>query len=316
MGKPTTTTIKTDPYQRVTERILADLERGVTPWTRPWSAEALAGRVTRPLRATGEPYGGINVILLWMEAVAGGYASPSWMTYKQAQAFGGQVRRGETGAPVVYYGTATKRAEGAGSGSGTGELFEGEEGREVRFLKSYTVFNVAQIDGLPDRFHAVPAEAPALPACERVDAAEAWFAAIDATVEHGGTKAYYAAGTDRIQLPPFEAFRDAHGYYATRGHETVHWTSHAARLARSFGRERWGDEGYAREELVAELGAAFLAADLGLALEPREDHAAYLASWIRVLQNDRRAIVSAAAHAERAVRYLHELQPAERREAA
>ena len=108
--------------------------------------------------------------------------------------------------------------------------------------------------------------------------------AIGATVEHGGTKAYYAAGTDRIQLPPFEAFRDAHGYYATRGHETVHWTSHPTRLARSFGRERWGDEGYAREELVAELGAAFLAADLGLALEPRADHAAYLASWITVLQ--------------------------------
>ena len=316
MGKPTTSTTKADPYQRVTERILADLERGVTPWTRPWSAEALAGRVTRPLRATGEPYGGINVILLWMEAVAHGYTSPSWMTYKQAQAFGGQVRRGETGAPVVYYGTATKRAEGAGSGTSTGEMFEGEEGREVRFLKSYTVFNAAQIDGLPGRFHAVPAEAPALPACERVNAAEAWFAAIGATVEHGGTKAYYAAGADRIQLPPFEAFRDAHGYYATRGHETVHWTSHVSRLARSFGRERWGDEGYAREELVAELGAAFLAADLGLALEPREDHAAYLASWITVLRNDRRAIVSAAAHAERAVRYLHGLQPAERREAA
>ena len=195
-------------------------------------------------------------------------------------------------------------------------MFEGEEGREVRFLKSYTVFNVAQIDGLPDRFHAVPAEAPALPACERVDAAEAWFAAIGATVEHGGTRAYYAAGTDRIQLPPFEAFRNAHGYYATRGHETVHWTSHPSRLARTFGRERWGDEGYAREELVAELGAAFLAADLGLALEPREDHAAYLASWITVLRNDRRAIVPAAAYAERAVRYLHGLQPAERREAA
>ena len=219
-GTEGTTTVSIDAHQRVTERILADLERGVTPWTRPWSAEALAGRVTRPLRATGEPYGGINVILLWMEAVAHGYASPSWMTYKQA--LGGQVRRGETGAPVVYYGTATKRAEDAGSGTGTGEMFEGEEGREVRFLKSYTVFNVAQIDGLPDRFHAVPAEAPTLPACERVDAAEAWFAAIGATVEHGGTKAYYAAGADRIQLPPFEAFRDAHGYYATRGHETVH----------------------------------------------------------------------------------------------
>ena len=140
------------------------------------------------------------------------------------------------------------------------------------------MFNAGQIDGLPARFHPASAEPPAFLGIERVAAAEAWFAAIGATVVHGGTKAYYAAHADRIQLPPFEAFRDAHGYYATRGHEMVHWTSHPTRLARGFGRERWGDEGYACEELVAELGAAFLAADLGLTLEPRVDHAAHLES--------------------------------------
>ncbi|WP_340264874.1 zincin-like metallopeptidase domain-containing protein [Sphingobium mellinum] len=120
-----------------------------------------------------------------------------------------------------------------------------------------------------------------------------------------------------MQLPPLAAFHDAHGYYATRGHETCHWTRHKSRLDRSLGREKWGDEGYAREELVAELGAAFLAADLGLAAEPRPDHASYIASWIRVLQNDSRAIVQAATHAERAVAYLHQLaNPDEEKEAA
>lgn len=179
------------------------------------------------------------------------------------------------------------------------------------------MFNVGQIDGLPERFTpATSAEAPPLPPFERIAPADAFFEATGAEVRHGGAQAFYAIGEDRIQLPPFEAFRDAHGYYATRGHETVHWTRHPTRLDRSFGRERWGDEGYAREELVAELGAAFLAADLGLALEPREDHAAYLASWIKVLQNDKRAIVSAAAHAERAVKHLHQLQPAEQLQAA
>ena len=178
------------------------------------------------------------------------------------------------------------------------------------------MFNVAQIDGLPGRFHPEPVEAPAPPAFERIEAAERYFNATGARVAHGGNQAFYMIREDRIQLPPFEAFHDAEGYYATRGHETVNWTRHASRLDRSFGRERWGDEGYAREELVAEMGSAFLAADLGLALEPREDHASYIASWIKVLRNDRRAILSAAAHAERAVRYIHSLQSAERREAA
>lgn len=310
MGKPQTTTPAIDPYQRITDRILAELEQGVTPWTKPWSAETLAGRVTRPLRVTGEAYTGINVILLWMEATAAGYASPMWMTYRQAQALGGQVRRGEKGTPIVYYGTTTKQ--------GAAEVAGGDdERREVRFLKTYTVFNVDQIDGLPCHFRpAIVAEAPALPAAERMPEADAWFAATGARVAHGGGQAFYMIGEDRIQLPPFETFRDARGYYATRGHETIHWTRHPSRLDRSFGRERWGDEGYAREELVAELGAAFIAADLGLALEPRADHAAYIGHWIKVLQNDKRAIVSAASHAERATKYLHALQPADQREAA
>ena len=231
-----------------------------------------------------------------MEAQASGFVSPSWMTYKQAQALGAQVRKGECGATVVYYGDSSRTVHDETSGE--------ERERAFRFLKTYTVFNVEQIDGLPERFRIVPELSPEV---ERIDAAEAFFASIPAIVNHGGDKAYYMPSADCIQLPPFAAFHDAHGYYATRGHETCHWTRHESRLDRSFGREKWGDEGYAREELVAELGAAFLAADLGLAVEPCPDHASYIASWIRVLQNDSRAIVQAAAHAERAVAFLHQL---------
>jgi len=260
----------------------------------------------RPLRASGEPYRGINVLLLWIEAQASGFVSPSWMTYKQAQALGAQVRKGEHGATVVYYGDSSKAVHDEASGE--------DKERAFRFLKTYTVFNVAQIEGLPERYHHMPEPAPE---AERIAAADAFFASIPATVNHGGDRAYYMPSADRIQLPPFTAFHDAHGYYATRGHETVHWTRHESRLDRSFGREKWGDEGYAREELVAELGAAFLAADLGVAIEPRPDHASYIGSWVKVLQNDHRAIVQAAAHAERAVAYLHQLaKPTEVKAAA
>lgn len=290
-----------DPYARITARILADLEQGVRPWVKPWSAEHLAGRVVRPLRANGEPYSGINTLLLWMEAVAQGYASPKWMTYRQAQALGAQVRKGETGASVVYYGQTTKTRRNEETGEDTDQ--------DIRFLKTYTVANLAQIEDLPEPFRASDQPSPALPGPQPIARAEAFFAATGAEVRLGGDRAYYALEPDRIQLPPIEAFRDAESFYACFGHELTHWTRHPARLDRNFGRKTWGDEGYAREELVAELGAVFLAADLGLYLEPREDHAAYIGAWIKVLQNDKRAIVAAAAHAERAVKFLHGLQP-------
>ena len=183
----------------------------------------------------------------------------------------------------------------------TGETVE----REIPFMKGYTVFNVEQIDGLPAHFLA-PA-LTVLDPVQKIDAAEAFFAATLADIRHGGNQAYYTAGEDRIQMPHFETFRDAESYYATLAHELTHWTKHDKRLARDFGRKRWGDEGYAREELVAELGSAFLAAELGLYLEPREDHAAYIGSWLRVLKEDKRAIFQAAAHAQCAVDYLNRL---------
>jgi antirestriction protein ArdC len=291
-----------DAYTRITNRILADLEQGVRPWCKPWGGDQLGARITRPRRANGKPYSGINTLILWLEAVEKGHRSPTWMTYRQAQELGGQVRRGERGSQVVYMGETTKTRRDEGTGEET------EQG--VRFLKTYTVFNVGQIDSLPEAF-AIPAEAPspALPGPEPIAHAEAFFAATGADIRHGRAQAFYTVAADHIGMPPLAAFRDAESYYATLGHETLHWTRHPSRLDRSFGRKRWGDEGYAREELVAELGAAFLAADLGLSLEPRADHASYIADWIKVLKGDKRAIFSAAAHAERAVKFLHGLQP-------
>ena len=289
---------RADVYARVTDVIVAELEAGVRPWTKPWSAEHLAGRISRPLRATGQAYSGINVVLLWAEAVARGYAAPIWITFRQALALGAHVRKAERGATVVYANRVTRREAGDDGA---------DVERSIPFLKAYTVFNVEQVEGLPAHFYATTA--PTLDPCQRITHAEAFFAATGADVRHGRTSAYYAMGSDHVQMPPFECFEDVEAYYATLAHECVHWTRHPSRLHRDFGRKRWGDEGYAREELVAELGAAFLCADLGLALEPRPDHASYLASWLEVLKGDKRFIFTAAAHAQRACDHLHGLQP-------
>jgi antirestriction protein ArdC len=291
---------RADAYSRVTGKIIADLEKGVRTWLRPWNTGHAAGCVSRPLRASGEAYKGINVVMLWAAAVEAGYACPTWMTYRQAQGVGAQVRKGERGSLVVY----ADRIRREDVDEATGETAE----REIPFMRAYTVFNCEQIDDLPARFRA-PAAAPTLSAAERIARAEAFFAALGADIRHGGAQAWYAIHSDRVQLPPFETFRDAGSYYATLAHEITHWTRHPSRLDRDLGRRRMGDEGYAREELVAELGAAFLAADLGLDLEPREDHAGYIASWLKVLKQDKRAIFQAAAHAQRAADYLHDRQP-------
>lgn len=299
------TTGKADLYTRITGRIVAELEKGVRPWFKPWNAEHAAGRITRPLRHNGKPYRGINVVMLWSEAMARGYACPIWMTYKQSVELGAQVRKGEHGALVVFA-DRFRRTE-------TNDRGEDVE-REIPFLKGYTVFNCEQIDGLPSHFTA-PA-APVLDPVQRIAGAETFFRNVGADIRHGGDRAYYSIHNDYVQMPPFETFRDAESYYATLAHETTHWTRHSSRLDREFGRKRWGDEGYAAEELVAELGSAFLSADLGITLEPREDHASYIANWLTVLKNDKRAIVTAAAHAERAARFLHDLQPGAVREEA
>ena len=299
-------TERKDVYSRVTDRIIADLEQGVRPWMKPWNAEHAAGRITRPLRHNLQPYNGINVLMLWSAAVDRGYSAPIWMTYKQAAEMGAHVRKGEKGELVVYANTITRTETDAETGA--------DEERTIPFLKGYTVFNVEQVDGLPAKFFETAT--PTLDPVQRIDHVESFFAATRATIAHGGNMAYYAIGPDHIQMPPFVAFRDAESYYATLAHEMTHWTRHPSRLDRDLGRKSWGDAGYAREELVAELGSAFLAADLGLTLEARDDHAAYIGHWLEVLKEDKRAIFSAAAHAQRAADFLHALQPKAESEAA
>ena len=287
-----------DLYARVTDAIVADLEAGVRPWTKPWTCGGRGGPVSRPLRANGQPYSGVNVLLLWSEALAHGFTAPTWMTFRQAQGLGAQVRRGEHGATVVYA-NRIRRVEDRGE--------QGEVERSIPFLKAYTVFNVAQIDGLPAGSQA---EAPVAPAPERrIERAHAFFEATGARVRYGGEAGYYAPGPDHIQLPAEASFPDIVDFYATQAHESVHWTRPPTRLNRDFGRKRWGDEGYAREELVAELGAAFLCADLGLELRPRRDHADYIGAWLKVLKGDKRFVFTAAGHAQKACDYLHGLQP-------
>jgi antirestriction protein ArdC len=294
----TTTTKRADIYTRVTDRIVAELEAGVRPWLKPWNAEHAAGRITRPLRFNGERYSGINVLMLWAEAETKGYAAPIWMTFNQARELGGFVKKGEHGSPVVYA-SKFKKSETDDAGQ--------EVERDIPFLKEYTVFNVEQIESLPDWYYQLK-ETPK-PQMQRIEAADQFFANTKAEIRIGGTQAYYAITSDHVQMPRFECFRDAESHAATLAHELTHWTRHASRLNREFGRKRFGDEGYATEELVAELGAAFLCADLRITPEVRDDHASYVASWLKVLKDDKRAIFTAASYASRAVDFLHGLQP-------
>ena len=290
---------RVDVYARVTDKIIASLNEGVRPWVQPWNNKHLAGRVSRPLRHNGESYSGINVLLLWSEAMTRGYAASTWMTYRQAQEFGACVRKGETGSMVVYANRISK-TETDGEGN--------EIERDIAFLKSYTVFNVEQIDGLGDRYADAPYGTDRL--IDRIAHADAFFAATGAVIRHGGDKAFYAPGPDMIQMPPIETFRDVESYYATLAHESIHWVGASHRLDRDLSRYAKDRSQRAREELIAELGAVFLAADLQIVpeMEPRPDHASYLASWLQVLANDKHFVVQAAAQAQRAVTYLHDLQ--------
>jgi antirestriction protein ArdC len=293
----TKTSKRADVYSRVTNQIIDKLERGVRPWLQPWNATHAAGRISRPLRSNGEAYKGINVLMLYMAAEMHGYNCPIWMTYRQALALGGHVRKGEHGSPVVYASTFTK----------TETTDEGQEiEHEQAFLKEYTVFNVCQVEGLPEHFYAL-AE-PLRETMQRIERADAFFANTKADIRHGGNRAYYTVTGDYIQMPPFVAFRDAESHAATLAHELTHWTRHESRLNRDFGRKRFGDEGYAVEELVAELGSSFLCADLTITPALRDDHASYIDHWLKVLKQDKRAIFTAASHASRAVDYLHSLQ--------
>jgi antirestriction protein ArdC len=289
------TSLRSDIYARVTDRIIGDLEMGVRPWHKPWKTGNTEGRITRPLRHNGVPYRGVNVLLLWSEAVSNGYRANTWMTFRQARELNACVRKGEHGSLVVYADRFTKTT--------TDENGDDLE-CEIPFLKGYTVFNVEQIEGLPASYHSSDEEP--LQSLVLIERAETFFAATGAIVRHGGNRAYYSRSSDIIQLPPPETFETAEVYTSTKAHELTHWTAAPSRLGRTLG-TRFGDDAYAAEELIAELGAAFICADLAVTAMPPPDHASYLDHWLRVLKADKRAIFTAAAHAQRAADYLHQL---------
>ena len=286
-------TDKQDIYTRVTDKIIADLEKGNLTWARPWKSKDLGGCVSLPLRCDGVPYQGINVLTLWGTAADKGYTHPVWMTFKKAKELGGQVNKGEKGTTVVYASKLEKSEVND----------EGEETTStIPFLKGYTVFNVEQISGLPEKFYETPSRLEDTRA--RMGAVEQFIANTKAMIRHMGNRAFYSPSHDFIQMPPSQSFRDMESYYAILAHELTHWTGHPSRLNREFGKSRFGNDVYAVEELVAEIGSAFLCASLGVSPETREDHAAYIQSWLKVLKKDKRAIFTAASHAQRAADYL------------
>ena len=205
--------MRADVYQKITDQIVTALEQGVTPWQQPWQAEHGTGRITRPLRANGAPYQGINVLMLWSAAIEKGYAAPIWMTFRQARELNAHVRKGEQGSLVVYADKIIRTETDPRSGE--------DSERAIPFMKGYVVFNIEQIDGLPEHYYGKPRTPPN--SVERIAHAERFLEATGAKVVHGGNKACYVVSTDSIHLPCIEFFRDAESYYATRAHETVHY---------------------------------------------------------------------------------------------
>ncbi len=287
---------RSDIHAEITAGIVEQLRQGVRPWVMPWSdGDKLApAGVDLPLRDNGNPYNGVNVLALWAAAAARGYKAPTWMTFNQARRHGGQVRKGETGETVVYAKTYPKRKRDPVTDEETVET--------VGFLKRYRVFNVEQIEGLGERWYRSHAEIRPLNPDRRNVALDSFFASLGIEIRHHGNNAFYVLAEDHIQMPPFELFDDAAAYYATLAHESIHWTRHASRLDRRF---RGGaGVAYAKEELVAEIGSAFLSVELGIAPTLRQDHADYIGAWLRVLEDDSKAIFRAASHASKAAAWI------------
>jgi antirestriction protein ArdC len=282
---------KQDVYARVTAQIVNAIEEGVSNWRMPWHT---SGKFAfSPINVTSKkPYRGINTVCLWAAAQAKGYERGEWGTYNQWQERGAQVRKSEKASLVVFWKFANNPADSQ----------DGEEHEQVRrsrllFTRGYSVFNAAQVDGY------TPKADPDTPIEQRIEAAEQFFSRINARVVHQGNRAFYSAADDTITMPPFAAFFSSLDYYSTRAHETGHWTAKAGRCNRELGK-RFGDNAYSVEELIAELTAAFVSARLGLSSEPRPDHSQYIASWLRVLKADKRAIFTAASKAQQAADYI------------
>jgi antirestriction protein ArdC len=279
-------------YDEVTVRIVSELEAGRFPWVQPWGKSGGTGPGLPRNALTGRAYSGVNILILWGAVIEHGFPSQSWMTFRQAQEAGGCVRKGERGQTVVYADRFTPEAEKQRAAR------EGGDAKAVPFLKRFTVFNIAQCEGLRPGLAFDPAP---LPEREIVPLAEEVVAASGVEFRIGGDKAFYAPDPDFVQVPPQPAFFEQVNYYRTCLHELAHATGHPKRLGRNL-KNAFGSKDYAREELVAEMGSAFLCAALGIV--PTVRHADYLGAWLAVLREDNRAIFRAASAASKAAEWL------------
>jgi antirestriction protein ArdC len=275
-------------------RVERDMERGAAPWVKPWSATA--GQNVPQNAVSNRPYSGCNVILLWL-ARNRGWVTPRFLTFKQALEVGGNVRKGEHGTKVYFVKqlqvTDSKGAE--------------TETRLIPMLREYTVFNIDQCENLPDRVKSGRPMRVRNP--DTRDAlADEFLRYTRADIRQGSGEAYYVPSHDFISMPAFEAFKGSDHFYNVAFHELTHWTGHKARLDRDL-KNRFGSRGYAAEELVAELGAAFLSAEFGFDGDVR--NAGYIVTWIELLKADKRAFFTACNKASKAAEYLRGLALAE-----
>jgi antirestriction protein ArdC len=285
-----------DIYERVTTQIIDAIEAGAGEYRMPWHHDGSA--ITTPVNvASRKAYRGVNVIALWAAAHAAGYPAGIWGTYRQWQESGAQVRKGERGHSVVFW----KITDHHGDTDRQDLDDDQDESARRMFARGYTVFNYAQVDGY------TPAEMPVLPDAERIAHAERFCAALGIDIRHGGSQACYIPSRDYVQMPEFACFRDAIAYYAVLLHECGHASGAKHRLDRDLS-GRFGSAAYAMEECTVELLSAMICADLNLSVEPRPDHAGYIASWLEVLRSDKRAIFTAASKAQQIADWMHTRQ--------
>lgn len=280
---------KRDIYQEVTDQMISLLETAGSDWVKNWTgSEGLPVNI-----ASTNHYKGINIPLLGFSAGMQGFNSNTWGTYKQWAEKGGQVKKGSTGTMAVFFKTITREATAT------------EKKSSFPMIRNFILFNHDQVEGVE-----LP-HVEQLNDHERIESAQMILDQSHATITEAGNNAFYAPSVDRITLPPLNAFDSAESFYLTAFHELTHWTAHKTRLDRAKAMQsRFGDHQYAMEELVAEMGAAFLGAHSQISPEPREDHAKYLNNWIKTLKEDKRAIFTAASKAQQATDYILELQQA------
>jgi antirestriction protein ArdC len=293
---------KRDIYQEVTDRIVEMLAKGVPPWRKSW-ADGTSAVNSLPLRSNGEAYRGINTLLLWAESMNKDYQCKHWFTYKQATAMGASVPKGSKSTEIVFFKPMTVE-----------DKVTGKE-KTIPMLRYYWVFNGDQLEDLPEEFKPKKNAKP-IPLAKRLKAVDNYIANTKAMIkDNSRDRAFYSPATDTIQMPPLEAFDTKESYYAVRLHELVHWTGHESRIDR-LKSTSYGSREYAFEELIAELGAAFLCAKLEITNKPREDHASYINSWLKALKDDKRYIFQAASMSTKACDYMNELQQQEQAVAA